>query len=559
MNLKKIFSVKIFIVYAFVSLLYLFPAFKNMEIFGFYDTAFHINRALSLESIFSSPINFETFRSYGMQVNNFYPWLTLYPLFLLIKFTNLAIGYNLFLYIVTLITLFICHYVMYEITKKHVTSSFFAIIYTTSSFRSVEIFLRGAMGELLAMSILPLILLGFIKLYDSKKESWVMLAISMTLLIYTHVLSVAMTMVMIIIALIIQFYRKKKIEIFLIIKLIKAAIVTLLLSLAFIGPMIEQTLYQDLNRPYVDILQKRAIYLGKEFLIGSIDSELLSFGIGLTLLICLIILTFNFKKLGILSKITYIMGIISILLCTKIFPWFALQNTPLNIIQAPWRFMIFSTLFISFSVSLFISPQLEKFSYTRRRNFILLLILAISILNYSSVVNMVKEMNFQGTYSNEQMENKLEEFENFDYVPIGYKKDQLLLKNHQVTEDGQVIYSSFSPNKDEITFTFKSSKGKTIVLPVFRYKGLTVTVNSKNATVLKQGGPFVTVKSESGINKVTIRYSYTFFSKISLFISIITLIVLLFYCIICQIKRDKTFHLRNSKKLLMVFGNLVIF
>ena len=536
MNLKKIFSVKIFIVYAFISLLYLFPAFKNMEIFGFYDTAFHINRALSLESIFSSPINFETFRSYGMQVNNFYPWLTLYPLFLLIKFTNLAIGYNLFLYIVTLITLFICHYVMYEITKKHVTSSFFAIIYTTSSFRSVEIFLRGAMGELLAMSILPLILLGFIKLYDSKKESWVMLAISMTLLIYTHVLSVAMTMVMIIIALIIQFYRKKKIEIFLIIKLIKAAIVTLLLSLAFIGPMIEQTLYQDLNRPYVDILQKRAIYLGKEFLIGSIDSELLSFGIGLTLLICLIILTFNFKKLGILSKITYIMGIISILLCTKIFPWFALQNTPLNIIQAPWRFMIFSTLFISFSVSLFISPQLEKFSYTRRRNFILLLILAISILNYSSVVNMVKEMNFQGTYSNEQMENKLEEFENFDYVPIGYKKDQLLLKNHQVTEDGQVIYSSYSPKKDEITFTFKSSKGKTIVLPVFRYKGLTVTVNSKNATVLKQGGPFVTVKSESGINKVTIRYSYTFFSKISLFISIITLIVLLFYCIKLKIR-----------------------
>lgn len=536
MNLKKKFFVKIFIVYAFVSLLYLFPAFKNMEIFGFYDTAFHINRALSLESIFSSPINFETFRSYGMQVNNFYPWLTLYPLFLLIKFTNLAIGYNLFLYIVTLITLFICHYVMYEITKKHVTSSFFAIIYTTSSFRSVEIFLRGAMGELLAMSILPLILLGFIKLYDSKKESWVMLAISMTLLIYTHVLSVAMTMVMIIIALIIQFYRKKKIEIFLIIKLIKAAIVTLLLSLAFIGPMIEQTLYQDLNRPYVDILQKRAIYLGKEFLIGSIDSELLSFGIGLTLLICLIILTFNFKKLGILSKITYIMGIISILLCTKIFPWFALQNTPLNIIQAPWRFMIFSTLFISFSVSLFISPQLEKFSYTRRRNFILLLILAISILNYSSIVNMVKEMNFQGTYSNEQMENKLEEFENFDYVPIGYKKDQLLLKNHQVTEDGQVIYSSFSPNKDEITFTFKSSKGKTIVLPVFRYKGLTVTVNSKNATVLKQGGPFVTVKSESGINKVTIRYSYTFFSKISLFISIITLIVLIFYCIKLKIR-----------------------
>lgn len=36
-------------------------------------------------------------------------------------------------------------------------------------------------------------------------------------------------------------------------------------------------------------------------------------------------------------------------------------------------------------------------------------------------------------------------------------------------------------------------------------------------------------------------------------------VVIILKHIICQIKRDKTFHLRNSKKLLMVFGNLVIF
>ncbi|MGG5309174.1 hypothetical protein [Enterococcus sp. DIV1304_2] len=526
---KKYIFIKIFIIYVFVSFLYLFPAFKNMEIFGFYDSAFHINRALSLESIFSSPINFNTFRSYGMQVNIFYPWLTIYPLFLLIKFTNLAIGYNLFLYVVTLFTLFICHYVMFEISKKNFTSFIFAVIYTTSSFRSVEIFLRGALGELLAMSITPLILLGFIKLYDSKKESWIILAISMTLLTYTHVLSVAMTVSMIVLALILQFYRKKKVEFSIVIKLIKATIVTLLLSLAFICPMIEQTLYQDLNRPYVDILQKRAIYLGKQFLIGSIDSDLLSFGIGLVLLIFLVILTINFKKLGLLSKFTYSMGVISILLCTKIFPWFALQNTPLNIIQAPWRFMIFSTLFISFSGVLFISPWLEKISHTKRRDTILILILAVSILNYSSVVNLVKEMNIQGIYSNSQMVNKLANFENFDYVPKGYKKQQLLLKNHQVTENGQVIASSFSPNKDEIIFTFKSSKDKTIVLPVFHYKGLRVNVNSKDIETPKQISPLITIKGENGINKVSIKYPYTYLSKVSLIISILSLILLIFY------------------------------
>ena len=59
------------------------------------------------------------------------------------------------------------------------------------------------------MSIFPLY---FTRVYKALrlKKNLKRLAISMTLLIYTHVLSVAMTMVMIIIALIIQFIGKEK-------------------------------------------------------------------------------------------------------------------------------------------------------------------------------------------------------------------------------------------------------------------------------------------------------------------------------------------------------------
>lgn len=536
MKQKKYSFTKLLIAYAFISFMYMLPAFKNMEIFGFYDTAFHINRALSLESILSSPINFETFGSYGMQVNNFYPWLTIYPLFLLIKLTNLAIGYNLFLYVVTIITLFICYYVMYEITTKNFVSCLFAIIYTTSSFRSVEIFYRGALGELLAMSILPIVFLGFIKLQNSSKDSWIILSISMTLLIYTHVLSAAMTVSMIVIALFFQFYHQKKIEISVFIKLIKAAIVVLLLSMAFIGPMIEQTLYQNLNRPYVDILQKRALLLGEQFLIGSIDSDLTLFGIGPILLVFLIILTIKYKKMVLLSRFTYFMGIISVLLCTKVFPWFILQDTPLNIIQAPWRYMIFATLFISISGSLFISQRLENISTTKKRNLLLILIMVSSSLNYSSVVNMVKKENPEGPYSNSQMLNKLKVYENFDYVPKNYERYKSILKNHQVLENGQVINSNFSVNKDKIVFTFKSSKGKKIVLPVFRYKGLLVKINSKKISLPDQSDSLITVTSEAGINKVTIQYSYTCLSKISIIISLITLISLLWYCLLSRLR-----------------------
>lgn len=531
---KKSYYTKMVILYSFVSFMYLLPALKNMEIFGFYDIAFHINRALGLESILRSPINFDTFRSYGIQVNNFYPWLTIYPLFLLIKITNLAIGYNLFLFFVTLVTLFICHYVMYTITKKNIASYLFAIVYTTSAFRSVEIFYRAALGELLAMSILPIILLGYFKLQESKKDSWILLSVSMTLLIYTHVLSAAMTVLMLMLALSFQFYQQRKISIRILGKLIKAAIVALLLSLAFIAPMIEQTLYQDLNRPYVDILQKRALLLAEQFLIGSIDSDLTLFGIGLVLLIFLTLLTINFRKLNSLSKFTFYMGIIALLLCTKIFPWFALQNTPLNIIQAPWRFMIFATLFISFSGSIFLSQNLKDSSLAKKRGLLLILIISVSSLNYSSVVNMSKQEDLEKPYSNSSMLNKLDSYENFDYAPKNYAKYKSILKNHQILENGKVINSTFSPKKEEILFTFNSTEGKKIVLPVFQYKGAVVTVNSKNVRLAEQSDSLITVESESGFNEVIVSYSYTTLSKVSLMLSLTTLIILFCYYLLLR-------------------------
>ena len=72
---------------------------------------------------------------------------------------------------------------------------------------------------------------------------------------------------------------------------------------------------------------------------------------------------------------------------------------------------------------------------------------------------MVKEMNFQGTYSNEQMENKLEEFENFDYVPIGYKRS-IAFENHQVTEDGQLFIVAFLQIKMKLHLRLNLQKAK---------------------------------------------------------------------------------------------------
>ena len=52
------------------------------------DIVFHINRLLSLDTVWKSPINFTTNGGTGQLINTFYPWLTYYPIFIIYKLTQ---------------------------------------------------------------------------------------------------------------------------------------------------------------------------------------------------------------------------------------------------------------------------------------------------------------------------------------------------------------------------------------------------------------------------------------------------------------------------------------
>lgn len=542
---KKIFFkiIVIILFYLALSLLYMFPAIKNNHVFGFYDLSFHINRALGLSNVLNSPINFNTFNSNGIQVNLFYPWLTVYPLYLLIKaFSSITVGYNFFMVLLTLCTLLISYLTMKIITGNETKSHFFAILYSFSAFRSVEIFFRGALGEAIAMTILPLVFLGIYILFYKNENNWYILTLGMTLLIYSHVLSTAMISLFIILFLIFYLWTHKTITKTKILNLTKAAVLTIFLSSSLIFPMIEQTMYQKLNRPYTDILQKRALLFGNQFLNDSFNNDLKSFGIGFPLIVLTFVLLINFKKLSRLSKTTLIFGLVSIYFSTKLFPWFLLQNTPLNIIQAPWRFMIFATFFISFSSSIFLIDYFKILFLNRKKAFVLLTLFLLS-LNYSSVVSMinVNTLNLQGVFSDKEITNKVSSFETYDYVPSGFENFTDNLSNHSVIIDEHPIVPTKKVSDSKIEFTFNNSfkDNATATLPVYRYKGVTITVNDKPVKGITTPSQLVSVKTDQGINKVIIKYKYTNLAKLSHLISILSLLIFIILFITFLNHRDK--------------------
>lgn len=530
---KKIFFkiIVIILFYLALSLLYMFPAIKNNNVFGFYDLSFHINRALGLSNVLNSPINFNTFNSNGIQVNLFYPWLTVYPLYLLIKaFSSITIGYNFFMVLLTLCTLLISYLTMKIITGDETKSHFFAVIYSFSAFRSVEIFFRGALGEAIAMTLLPLIFLGIYILFYKNQNNWYVLTLGMTLLIYSHVLSTAMISLFIILFLIFYLWTHKTITKTKILNLTNAAVLTIFLSSSLIFPMIEQTMYQKLNRPYTDILQKRALLFGSQFLNDSFNNDLKSFGIGFPLIVLTFVLLINFKKLSRLSSTALIFGLVSIYFSTKLFPWFLLQNTPLNIIQAPWRFMIFGTFFISFSSSIFLIDYFKILLLNRKKMVVLLALFLLS-LNYSSVVSMVNvnTLGLQGVFSNSEIKEKVSSFETYDYVPSGFENFTDNLSNRTVLINDHAVVPTENASDSKIEFTFNNNfkDNATTTLPIYSYKGVTITVNDQPVKALSSPSELVSVKTDRGINTVVIKYKYTNLAKVSHLISIVSLLMFL--------------------------------
>jgi hypothetical protein len=147
-----------------MSVVYSLPLFvKNVVYLHAFrpDLIFHWTRIVGLDNVWSSPVSFTGFGQHGNIVNEFYPWLTLYPAFILFKlFGNMMLAWQLFILLATISAMFIAYYSMWRIKNNSCTALIFALMYGFSSYGATNVIQRGDAGEFLAMVYTPLVLLG---------------------------------------------------------------------------------------------------------------------------------------------------------------------------------------------------------------------------------------------------------------------------------------------------------------------------------------------------------------------------------------------------------------
>lgn len=158
------------------------------------DLAFHFSRIKELSSIFLGPVNFSTFNSYGGWVNFFYPYLTLFPAVIFYWIiNNLILRYILYVWVLNVCTIIIIFYYGKKFFQRIDAAFLFSCLYSFYGYRLIDIYQRSAISESIALTIIPFVLYYTYNLLFERKNCVIPLAISMSLLIYTHVLSTFMS------------------------------------------------------------------------------------------------------------------------------------------------------------------------------------------------------------------------------------------------------------------------------------------------------------------------------------------------------------------------------
>jgi len=309
---------------------------------------------------------------YGYPASIYYGDLLLYiPALLRIVGFPVVSAYKIYLFFINAVSTLIAYYSFRKIFKNKNTGLAVTAAYMTATYRIVNLYIRAAVGEYSAATFFPLVALAMYQIYTCDSQNWkeykknaLSLALGMSGIILTHILSTEMTVLFLVILCIVLWkktFRPNTIRVFL-----RAVWMTLLLCAFFLIPFIDYYLNVDtvINSTVSSIkeIQVCGAYFGQYFSfwqnIFGADAEdvnlRMNLSPGLLLMIALLIALFLWfeKKASTEMRLYTLLSLFTLFLASNLFPWnflsrYTILGKLLSQVQFPWRYVNFAILFLS--------------------------------------------------------------------------------------------------------------------------------------------------------------------------------------------------------------------
>lgn len=522
---KYIKDIEINIIFIILSIIYEVTFVLGNKPLAYYekfkgDQLFHIARLSGLKNIFTNPISFSTYHGVGNGVNFFYPWLTFYPaeIFSGILHSEFK-GMVVFLLLLTYLTFVLSYYPAKRYLKWNTKRSIiFSFLWTFSTYRGLNFFNRTDIGELLATIYIPVLVMSFIDLIKHKNyNNWIIIAISMSLILFSHILSTLIVTFILILVLLINYTSIRDIRIWW--SLLKAVIATSLLTIGFWMPMLQQMKYIPITRPFVAVLEDWAININ-DMIGNSMNSNYLLANVGIIVIFIVFISLIKFKKLSVDEKKILIIVLVLLWGCTKAFPWQIFQSTFINYIQFPWRLMMFAS-FFAYLLGAILLDEIDI-------KYVVSLFGVILISHYAFVIGLPKD-KVTLLNNDRNIEKISKEYINADYYPKAATKDPVSIENKKFVisnKEAKVLNYKNTDTEFKFTVVNKSNKRVIVDVPILYYLGTEVKNNNKLIPVTISSRGTVQVELSNKNNNVVISSRYTKLARISQVISLGTALII---------------------------------
>ena len=521
-----------------------------------HDLWYHLYRigAMGAE-LKKSPLNLpirmlaDTYNGYGYGAALYYGDTFLYfPAILAAAGMDVVLVYKLFTAAMWLGAFGIAYYTGKMLEAKKEYCMLYAYLYTFSSCFILNLCIRSAVGETLAMVFLPLVFGSFYCILYRKEpltKYWILLALSMAAVAVSHMISLLWCGIILCIWALVEWKRvftgKKWVEI------IKAAIFMIGLSASFLFPMFEQMLYQKVQTASNNDYQKQEFmkygiewmdyfisYDVKKILVSlfGIDWDIETWhpgAIGLFAVLLVFCIVFFKIKLSVRTKI---IGVCSLtgLLILGMPPIMNIAKEYLSFMQFSWRILPFITVGLT-AVALRSAEKAEskKVDWTL---YIGTFIIAATIIVPRYGYQILLQWNDYEMIREESPEL----YDKYQFRYDANAADSMYLPEHvyggtyeergeTVTADQELDFI-WERNGDEIyvDIIFNPYEEVWIEFPLYIYKGY--------AGVTEEGEELIPKRSKDGLvcinvadyeGRIVVSYKGTLCQKVSDMITLITL------------------------------------
>lgn len=443
----------------------------------------------------------------GMQGNGYlnamYPYLFLYiGAFLRICRVSLGLSYKMLIFLANIGSAVSAYIAVKSMCKSRRSVILAVVLYTLMPYRFTNIFSRGDLGEILALTFWPLVIAGLYHVILGERRKWYYLVTGVSGILQSHILSAAFAAVICVITALVYCVRIVRERRY--IEAGKAAGMFFLLNMWYLVPFIFYYFEKDLSTDVLrwsgyfeqsinpsNFTQSLSLYNKQYFSFGL--ALLGCVGIGVIRLVC----ERDQKKTNEDGYVLYlfILGILLAYMTTGYFPSRRLLDNALfeniaTMVQFPWRFIGPASacfLFVG-AIGLERSQILQPY-----RNFVFAMLVGLNLLIIISVPADNSHMPYDNAeaVASKGHESKLGTSVGLFYPHewrLGGATDESLMTSVITSDLNAISVRQYQKKGTRATVTYTATeKGGYIELPIQNYTGYRAYDENGNRLEIRRG------------------------------------------------------------------------